>query len=83
MTILLFWTAVGALMMAFTARKALGRVPLEEVTRYGYSAGHSVTTKFEFEVDRALRRWFRIAFFAGLSMFLIAGSLAALVRDMG
>lgn len=81
MTILLFWTAVGVLTMAFTARKAFGAQAVEEKTSYGY-ASLGVTTK-KFEVDHALRRWFRIAFFAGLLLFLTAGSLAALAKDMG
>jgi hypothetical protein len=80
-TILLFWTAVGVLTMVCTWGKAFGRVPTEEKTTFGYGVTSHTTTKFFAEPE--LRRWFRVAFFAGLLLFLTAGSLAALAKDMG
>ena len=81
MTILLFWAAVGVLTMICTAKKAFGRVALQEVVTYYGSMSISPKTT-TFEVDRGLIRKFRIAFFIGLVMFLTAGSLAAMAVDL-
>ena len=81
MTILLFWTAVGAFVAAFTYRRAYGRLPVI-ITRNSLSL-HSSSTE-EFAPPTARELWgFRIAFWVGIGMFSIFGSLAALAKDMG
>lgn len=67
--------------MACTWGKAFGRMPTEEKTTFDFGASGYTTTKFFVEPE--LRRWFRVAFFAGLLLFFTAGSLAALAKDMG
>ena len=81
MTILLFWTAVGAFVAAFTYRRAYGRLPTKI---HNTSLGLYGSTMQEFAPPAPRELWgFRIAFWVGVGMFSIFGSLAALAKDVG